>query len=211
VPRFCHGRPRPAGGGHRPTSHRPGRLEAHWCPLDTQWLGLHCTSGLAFIAEAYVQAGQFKDALSVLNRGAESVAATGECHCQAKLYRLRGVGLAESGDDAEAASWRHRAIETARSQQAKSLELRAATSLARLWRDQGRRAKARGPPHASLQLVHRGLRDRRSQGRQGAAEGADLRARGATNYWWSNLLKGNAYLFRTCISAPQEELQTWRL
>ena len=35
-----------------------------------------------------------------------------------------------------------RAIETARSQQAKSLELRAATSLARLWRDQGKRAEA---------------------------------------------------------------------
>jgi predicted ATPase len=51
--------------------------------------------------------------------------------------------LAEAGDAAEASAWLQRAIDTARSQQAKSLELRAATSLARLWRDQGKRAEAR--------------------------------------------------------------------
>ena len=103
--------------------------------LDTQWLG--------FIAEAHLQAGQFDDALTALDRAAETAAATGECHYQAELYRLRGVVLAETGDDAEAASWFQRAIDTARSQQAKSLELRAATSLARLWREQGKRAEAR--------------------------------------------------------------------
>ena len=46
------------------------------------------------------------------------------------------------GQAAEAVAWLQRAINTARSQQAKSLELRAATSLARLWRDQGERQKA---------------------------------------------------------------------
>jgi predicted ATPase len=44
---------------------------------------------------------------------------------------------------AEAEAWLRRALEVARRQQAKSLELRAATSLACLWRDQGKHAEAR--------------------------------------------------------------------
>jgi predicted ATPase len=102
--------------------------------LYTQWLG--------FLAEAHLQAGQFEDALTALDRAAETAAATGECHYQAELYRLRGLVLAETGEAAEAASWLHRAIDTARSQQARSLELRAATSLARLWAKEGERANA---------------------------------------------------------------------
>jgi predicted ATPase len=103
--------------------------------LDTQWLG--------FLAQAHAQAGQFDHALTALDRAAETAAATGECYYQAELDRLRGVVLGETGNHAEAAAWLHRAIDVACSQQAKSLELRAATSLARLWRDQGRRAQAR--------------------------------------------------------------------
>jgi predicted ATPase len=102
--------------------------------METQWLG--------FIAEACARAGQFDDTLTALDRAAETAAATGECHYQAELYRLRGVVLAETGQQAEAASWLQRAIDTAGSQQAKSLELRAATSLARLWAEQGERQRA---------------------------------------------------------------------
>lgn len=103
--------------------------------LGTQWLG--------FLAEAHLQAGEFDDALAALDQAAETAGATGECHYQAELHRLRGGVLAKTGDDAEAASWWQQAIDTARSQQAKSLELRAATSLARLWSEQGKRAQAR--------------------------------------------------------------------
>jgi predicted ATPase len=102
--------------------------------LDTQWLG--------FTAEACAQAGRFDEALAALDRATATAAATGECYYQAELHRLRGAVLAETGEDAEAASWFRQAIDTARSQQAKSLELRAATSLARLWRDRGKRAEA---------------------------------------------------------------------
>jgi predicted ATPase len=103
--------------------------------IETQWLG--------FTAEAYVQAGQLDDALTALDRAAATTAATGECHYQAELQRLRGLVLAETGDTTEAEAWLQRAIDTARDQQAKSLELRAATSLARHWRDQGKRTQAR--------------------------------------------------------------------
>jgi predicted ATPase len=102
--------------------------------LDTQWLGV--------LAKAHLLAGEFENALTALDRAAEATATTEECHYQAELYRLRGTVLAETGEEAEAASWFQQAIDTARSQQAKSLELRAATDLARLWRDEGRRTEA---------------------------------------------------------------------
>jgi predicted ATPase len=102
--------------------------------LGAQWLGL--------LAEAHLRAGQFDEALTVLDRAAEAATATGECHYRAELYRLRGMVLAETGQAAEAASWLDQAIDTARSQDAKSLELRAATSLARLWAKQGERRQA---------------------------------------------------------------------
>jgi len=102
--------------------------------LDTQWLG--------FLADAHLQAGQFDDALSALDQAADTATATGECHYQAELYRLRGTVYAKIGENAEAASWLRRAVDTAQTQQARSLELRAATSLARLWADQGQRVEA---------------------------------------------------------------------
>jgi predicted ATPase len=78
-----------------------------------------------------------------LDRAAETAAVTGECHYQAELDRLRGVVLAQTGERTEAASWFQQAIDTARRQQAKSLELRGTTSLGRLWVEQGERQKAR--------------------------------------------------------------------
>jgi class 3 adenylate cyclase/predicted ATPase len=103
---------------------------------------LHDTQFLGFLAEAHLRVGQFDDALIALQQAAETAVATGECYCQAELYRLRGTVVAQTGEQAEAASWFQRAIGTARSQDAKSLELRASIELARLWRDQGRRAEA---------------------------------------------------------------------
>jgi predicted ATPase len=103
--------------------------------LGTQWLG--------YLADAHLRAGEFDDALAALDQAAEIGAAIGECHYQAELYRLRGGVLAKTGDDAGAVSCFQQAIDTARGQQAKSLELRAATSLARLWAKQGKRSQAR--------------------------------------------------------------------
>jgi hypothetical protein len=66
--------------------------------------------------------------------------------------------------EAEAETCFHRAIEIARRQGAKSLELRAVTSLARLWEQQGKKEEARKYVGRDLRLVHRGLRHCRSEG-----------------------------------------------
>jgi predicted ATPase len=69
---------------------------------------------------------------------------TGERWYESELYRLKGALLLQQSSDnqAEAKSCFQHAISTAQNQQTKSLELRAATSLARLWRQQGKHQAA---------------------------------------------------------------------
>jgi predicted ATPase len=64
---------------------------------------------------------------------------------EAEVYRLRGVLLLRqpATPQAEAKTWLQRALDVARRQEAKSLELRAAMSLGRLWQQQGKQAEAR--------------------------------------------------------------------
>jgi len=99
---------------------------------------------LALLAEAYGRGGQAEEGLSILDQALAAVQKTGERWCEAELYRLKGVlGLAASAEDyAEAEAYFQHAIDIARRQQAKSLELRAAMSLSRLWQQQGKRAEA---------------------------------------------------------------------
>ncbi len=84
------------------------------------------------------------EAMAMVREGLEAVEATGERWYEAELYRLRGT-LARPGasfDDGLAENDLLTARRIAIEQQAKLLELRAVVSLARLWRDQGRRVKA---------------------------------------------------------------------
>jgi predicted ATPase len=69
---------------------------------------------------------------------------TGERWYEPELYRLKGALLLQQAADhhAEAERCFHHALESARSQQAKSFDLRTATSLARLWQQQGKRQEA---------------------------------------------------------------------
>jgi predicted ATPase len=69
--------------------------------------------------------------------------ATGERMWDAELYRTHGLVLLAENNQEESEAAFERALQVARQQQTKSFELRAATSLARLWGDQGRRAEAR--------------------------------------------------------------------
>jgi tetratricopeptide (TPR) repeat protein len=96
------------------------------------------------LAESYRKAGQPDDAMAEINEALAVVEKTEERFVETELYRLRGELLLTSGATAtEAEVCFHKAIEVAWKQSAKSLELRAATSLARLWREQGKREEAR--------------------------------------------------------------------
>ena len=99
---------------------------------------------LALLAEACGRARQVGEGLTVLSEALAAVHDTGECWWEAELYRLKGELLRGSTEhDTDAKSCFHQALNIARRQQAKSLELRAAMSLSRLWQQQGQRAEAR--------------------------------------------------------------------
>jgi predicted ATPase len=113
----------------------------------TKWTRLGRTIllpyGLAFLAEGLARHGDRAAALAALREGLQIADATGEHFWDAELHRLTGtVLLAENKRDEGQASLQQ-AIRVAQAQQAKSLELRAARDLARLWGEQGRRAEAR--------------------------------------------------------------------
>jgi TOMM system kinase/cyclase fusion protein len=97
----------------------------------------------AFLAEAYRTRGQIAEALAALSESADMVDA-GQTLYQAELHRLRGELLAEQGaEDSEVQDQLACALGVARQQGSRSLELRAAASLARFWQSRGRQAEAR--------------------------------------------------------------------
>jgi predicted ATPase len=98
----------------------------------------------AILAEAQQAVGQLAEAQGTVATGLAVAAQTGQPFFDADLHRLDGdLLLATGGTADEAAARYHRALAIAREQGARSFELRAATSLARLWRDLGKRAEAR--------------------------------------------------------------------
>jgi predicted ATPase len=99
----------------------------------------------ALLAEMYERVGQATAGLSTLDEELAQAHTRGSRWYEAELHRLKGeLLLARSaGHHAEAQACFHQAFDVARSQQTKSLELRAAMSLARLWQRQGKRSQAR--------------------------------------------------------------------
>ena len=106
-------------------------------------IGLMQPHALILLAEVYGEDGQLEAALSTLDEAVAFIQRTGEAWCQAEAHRLRGELLLRQGAGAEAERCFRQAIDVARRQQAKSLELRAATSLGRLLDSRGERATAR--------------------------------------------------------------------
>jgi class 3 adenylate cyclase/predicted ATPase len=117
---------------------------------------------LALLAAAYGNVGQTEEGLSVVAEALMLVNKTRERSSEAELYRLKGQLVLQAGGrspksgvsntqhptpsthaEAEAEVCFLKAIEIARQQQAKSLELRAAMSLSRLWQQQGKQDEAR--------------------------------------------------------------------
>ena len=101
---------------------------------------------LALLAEVQQAAGQRAEAQGTLETALAVSAQTEQRFFDAELYRLKAELLLQSGPECvgEAEPLFRRALEIARSQEAKSLELRAATSLARLLQTQGKPTEARG-------------------------------------------------------------------
>jgi predicted ATPase len=99
---------------------------------------------LALLVEAYGIRGHPDQGLEVLEEALTLVDTTGERWYEPELHRLKGELLLQQASDnqTEVESCFHHALESARTQQAKSFELRTATSLARLWHQKGKRQEA---------------------------------------------------------------------
>jgi predicted ATPase len=105
---------------------------------------------MGLLAEAYGRADKAEEGLAVLSEALEVAGQRGERFCEAELYRRKGTLMLQSKVqgprskvEEEAEECFRQAVEIARRQQAKSLELRAAVSLARLWQRQGKILEAR--------------------------------------------------------------------
>ena len=99
---------------------------------------------LTWLAEAYAMLGQPAEARNCLAEAARIVETTEERVFEAELlHRVPGDLLNAAGDRSGAERHYRQAIAVAERQSAKLFQLRASTSLARLWRDQGKRAEAR--------------------------------------------------------------------
>ena len=100
-------------------------------------------SYLALLVEAYGNVGQTEAGLTTLTEALATAHRTGERWWETELHRLKGeLLLRQVNPTEEAEACFRQAIEIARQQQAKSLELRAATSLSRWWQQQGKRPEA---------------------------------------------------------------------
>ena len=100
---------------------------------------------LFYLGMAYAELGQLDDARRCIDDAIEKVETSKERWCEAEVHRIAGEIALKSlvPDPEKAEAYFDRALGVARQQQAKSYELRAAMSMARLWRDQAKRDEAR--------------------------------------------------------------------
>jgi predicted ATPase len=101
--------------------------------------------GLLFLARSHADLGQSNDAWRCIGEAITRIEASNERWNEAEVIRIAGEIALKSPepDAAKAQAYFERALAVARKQQAKSWELRAAMSMARLWRDQGKPQQAR--------------------------------------------------------------------
>jgi predicted ATPase len=99
----------------------------------------------SYLASAYAQLARLDDARRCIGEAITATETSGERWCEAEINRIAGeIALKSPERDAvKAEAYFERALTIACQQQAKSWELRAAMSMARLWRDQGKRDEAR--------------------------------------------------------------------
>jgi tetratricopeptide (TPR) repeat protein len=98
---------------------------------------------LSNLAKAYAMLGQFDEAWRCIVEGTTASETTKDSWWDAEVHGAAGEIASQQADAAKAQAHFETALAVARAQQAKSLELRGAMSMARLWRDQGKRDEAR--------------------------------------------------------------------
>jgi DNA-binding winged helix-turn-helix (wHTH) protein len=121
------------------------RMRQHLSELRAAGFEVTAAYHLALIATALGKAGQFDEALRTIEGSLLIIDRTGQRHCEAEVHRLKGELLLahRASNTADAEKCFRTAIEIARKQHAKSWELRATTSLARLLAKQRKHDKAR--------------------------------------------------------------------
>src|SRR5499427_5765864 len=107
----------------------------------TAWMPLY----LSYLARAYAELGQFEHAWRSIDEAMTAAETAKERWHEADIHRIAGeiTLLSQRPSAANAEAYFERALSVARAQQAKSWELRAAMSMARMWRDQGKHQQAR--------------------------------------------------------------------
>ena len=160
--------------------------------------GLGLPYYLSILADACIEARRFNEAHLALDEALALVAKNDEHFQEAELLRLRGeLLLAESGDQKMAEDCYRQAIETARRQQSRSFELRATTSLARLWSGQDR-------GHESFEMLT-ATQGRFAEGFEtlDLVEATALRKELGHNQMEEDFAAGVAYV-RGCIPPPMQ-------
>ena len=126
-------------------SGEPERCVAELQPALEVWFALGAKLMAPYfmtnLADALRHCGRVGDARATIDEAQELAESTGQGTYLAEIYRMKGEIVAGAGGDPE--PWFRKAIDTALSQAAKGWELRAATSLARLWQSQGKHTEAR--------------------------------------------------------------------
>jgi predicted ATPase len=125
---------------HRQFAPNPGRTTAPACARTGTG---DIPIGHRALAKQLDRADYLIGSLTCLGEAQRFVETTDERRDEAELNRLQGDLLVSGGDRGAAEQCYHQALTIARRQSVKLFELRAAASLARLWRDQGKRTEAR--------------------------------------------------------------------
>ena len=115
---------------------------ADWTATGSRY---HGTYYLGLLAQTCERAGQIDEAFDLVDTALKTAETMGEGWFEAELRRVQGewLGVHRRAPQQQAEACFHRALTAAREQRARLWELRAATSLARLWNDQGKRTEAR--------------------------------------------------------------------
>jgi len=111
--------------------------------MKSEGIAMYLSGTFAILAEKQLELNFLDDARASLDEAFTFVDETNERYWESELFRLKGEMLLMDEDVAGAEACLLRAIEIAQKQSAKSLELRAAMSLSRLWSEQGKRGKAK--------------------------------------------------------------------